>query len=69
MRAWKRSWIPYSNARSARLIAHTQHYHDELLKDLGVNPLRKTGFFAPVKELIFPYGPADYASLFDTKPT
>lgn len=63
MKAWKRSWIPFSPARSARLIAHTQHYHDELLRDLGVSPLRKTGFAAPLKELIVPYEPSDYASL------
>jgi len=63
MRDWKKSWMPFSSARSARLIAHTQHYHDELLKDLGTSPLRKTGFFAPLKELVFPYEPKDYASL------
>ena len=63
MRNWKKSWMPFSSARSARLIAHTQHYHDEILKDLGTSPLRKTGFFAPLKELIFPYEPKDYASV------
>ena len=63
MREWKQSWMPFSPARSARLIAHTQHYHDELLKDMGTSPLRKTGFFAPLKELIFPYEPKDYASV------
>ena len=53
-----------SGARSACLIAHTQHYHDELLCDFGANPLRKTGVLAPLKELIAPYEPRDYASLF-----
>ena len=67
MRRWKK-WMPFSAARSARLIAHTQHYHDELLKDMGFNPLRKTGFFAPVKELVFPYQPSDYASVIDSNP-
>lgn len=67
MKAWKQSWMPFSGARSARLIAHTQHYHDELLKDVGANPLRKTGFFAPIKELIFPYEPRDYASVVSTE--
>ena len=64
MKVWKRSWIPISPARSARLIAHTQHYHDELLNDLGINPLRKTGIFAPLKELIAPYESGDYATVF-----
>ncbi len=63
MRDWKKSWMPFSSARSARLIAHTQHYHDELLKDLGISPLRKTGFFAPLKELVFAYESKDYASV------
>lgn len=63
MKAWKRAWIPFSPARSARLIAHSQHYHDELLRDLGVSPLRKTGILAPLKELIVPYEPSDYASV------
>lgn len=63
MRDWKQSWMPFSPARSARLIAHTQHYHDELLKDMGISPLRKTGFFAPLKELLFPYEPKDYAGV------
>jgi len=63
MRAWKQSWMPFSPARSARLIAHALHYHDELVKDLGMSPLRKTGFFAPLKELVCPYEPKDYASI------
>jgi dimethylaniline monooxygenase (N-oxide forming) len=63
MQTWKRATMPFSGSRSARLIAHTQHYHDELLIDLGENPLRKTGFFAPLKELIFPYQPSDYAAV------
>lgn len=68
MKAWKRSWIPFSPARSARLIAHTQHYHDELLRDFGADPLRKTGLFAPVKELLVPYQPSDYVSLMERDP-
>ena len=63
MKAWKQSWMPFSSARSARLLAHSLHYHDELVKDLGESPLRKTGFFAPLKELIFAYEPKDYASI------
>ena len=63
MKAWKRSWMPYSKARSARLIAHMLHYHDELLQDLGANPLRKTGIWAPLRELIEPYEPRDYSAV------
>jgi len=63
MKAWKQSWMPPSTARSARLIIHMQHYHDELLTDLGASPLRKRGALAPLKELICPYEPADYATI------
>ena len=63
MKAWKRSWMPFSEARSARLILHMQHHHDELVADLGVSPLRKRGVFAPLKELIFPYEPGDYSAI------
>ena len=63
MKAWKRAWIPFSPARSARLIAHMQHYHDELLRDFGASPWRKIGVFAPLKELIAPYEPKDYAAI------
>ena len=63
IRAWKRSWMPYSPARSTRVFMHAQHYHDELMKDLGIDPLRKRGLFAPLKELFAPYEPADYRSI------
>ena len=63
MQAWKRAWMPFSHARGARLILHMLHYHDELLKDFGANPRRKTGLFAPLKELFAPYGPSDYRSI------
>jgi len=63
MKAWKRAWIPFSPARSARLIAHMQHYHDELVRDFGASPWRKTGIFAPLKELIAPYEPRDYMAI------
>jgi len=63
MKVWKQSWMPPSAARSARLILHMQHYHDELLMDLGASPLRKRGIFAPLKEFIFPYVPGDYATI------
>ena len=36
------------------------HFHDELLEDIGVSPLRKKGIFAPFKEVFAPYQPSDY---------
>jgi len=64
MKEWKRAWIPFSSSRSARLIAHTQHYHDELLRDMGINPLRKRGWLGPLREVFEPYQPSDYADIF-----
>ncbi len=63
IKAWKRRWMPASAARGARLLLHMLHYHDELLRDLGLNPKRKTGWLAPLKELIFPYQPSDYRTV------
>ena len=40
-----------------------QHYHDELLKDFGANPHRKTGIFAWFKEIFAPYQPSDYRTI------
>ena len=63
IKAWKRKWMPFSQGRGARLLLHLQHYHDQLLKDFGVTPLRKTGIFAPFKEVFAPYQPSDYRTI------
>ena len=63
LKVWKRSWMPFSAARGARLLLHMLYYHDELLQDFGANPLRKRGILAPLKELFVPYQPSDYRSI------
>ena len=63
MKRWKRSWMPFSPARSARLLLHMANYHDELLRDFGANPFRKRGIFAPLKELVAPYQSSDYRQI------
>lgn len=60
---WKRAWMPFSAGRGARLLLHMLHYHDELLRDFGANPLRKRGILAPLKELLVPYQPSDYRAI------
>jgi hypothetical protein len=60
LRVWKQSWMPPGPARSATLLLHMSQYHDELLVDLGEDPLRKRGIIAPLKELLFPYEATDY---------
>jgi len=63
IKTWKRAWMPYSASRGARLIVHMQHYHDELLRDIGARPLRKRGPWAPLKEVVEPYEPGDYRDI------
>ncbi len=63
LKEWKRAWMPFSAARGARLLLHMLHYHDELLRDFGANPLRKRGVLAPLKELLVPYQSSDYRSI------
>jgi len=63
MQRWKRSWMPFSAARSARVLLHMAHYHDELLRDFGADPFRKRGLLSPLKELMAPYQPADYREI------
>ncbi len=63
LKAWKRSWMPASPARSGTLLLHMAHYHDELLSDLGEDPLRKRGLLAPLKELLVPYHASDFKNI------
>ena len=42
---------------------HMLHYHDDLLRDIGEIPRRKTGIFAPFKEVLAPYQPSDYGKV------
>jgi len=63
VKIWKRKRMPYSSARSARLIFHMQHYHDELLNDFGANPHLKKGIFFWFKEIFAPYQPSDYRAI------
>jgi dimethylaniline monooxygenase (N-oxide forming) len=59
-REWKRGSMPFGRGRAARLLLHMLHYHDQLLTDLRILPLRKTGWAAPFKEAFAPYEPRDY---------
>lgn len=63
MKKWKRSNIPPSTSRAATLHLHMQHYHDELLQDMSLNPRRKRGLLRAIKEYVAPYEPKDYAEV------
>ena len=41
----------------------------QLLRDFGASPWQKTGLLAPLKELIVPYVPRDYATVVSRAPT
>lgn len=60
LKSWKRSWMPDGPSRSGTLLLHMAHYHDELLDDMGEDPLRKRGIFAPLKEILVPYRASDF---------
>lgn len=54
---WARSWMPESPYRGMQVLLHQTHYHDQLLRDMGINPHRKSNV---VSEYLMPYEPADY---------
>lgn len=54
--AWARGWMPETASRASLVLLHQIHYHDLLLKDMGVNHRRKGG----VSEIFMPYRPSDY---------
>ena len=60
---WKRKTIPPSVNRAATLHLHMQHYHDELLGDIGISAKRKSGHLRMLWELVAPYQPSDYAEV------
>jgi dimethylaniline monooxygenase (N-oxide forming) len=56
-KSWARSWMPETSNRGMNVLLHQTHYHDQLLRDMGENPSRKSNPFA---EYLMPYEPADY---------
>jgi len=54
---WARSWMPENANRGMLVLLHQIHYHDQLLRDMGLNPHRKGN---PISEYLMPYEPADY---------
>jgi dimethylaniline monooxygenase (N-oxide forming) len=49
---WARSWMPASTNRGMMVIFFQTHYHDQLLRDMGIDPHRKGNF---VSEYLMPY--------------
>ena len=40
IRSWKRTWMPDTPARASLILLHQTHFHDRLLKDMGIGHLR-----------------------------
>ncbi len=57
IKRWKRGFMPSISSRGSVIKLHMVHYHDELLKDAGINPYRKKNGFL---EWFSDYRPADY---------
>jgi hypothetical protein len=61
IKQWKRGFMPTLSSRSTVVKLHMTHYHDELLKDMGINPYCKSNFLA---EWFQDYRPKDYRKIF-----
>ena len=58
--------MPESANRGMLVLLHQTHYHDQLLRDMGLNPLRKGNV---VSEYFMPYEPADYDGIMGGQAT
>ncbi|MCS5631539.1 MAG: NAD(P)/FAD-dependent oxidoreductase [Pirellulaceae bacterium] len=65
MMNWKRSFMPFSGSRGSLLQLHMGHFHDELVRDIGISPWLKSN---PVFEWLQDYRPVDYRSVLDLPP-
>jgi dimethylaniline monooxygenase (N-oxide forming) len=57
IKAWKRSFMPAISSRATVIKLHMWNYHDELLRDAGIDPQRKKNWLS---EWFSHYRPADY---------
>jgi cation diffusion facilitator CzcD-associated flavoprotein CzcO len=65
-KSWARSWMPASKNRGMQVLIHQTHYHDQLLRDMGLSPLRKGNI---ASEYLMPYVPADYDGIMSGEAT
>jgi len=57
IKRWKHSFMPAISSRATVIKLHMIHFHDELLRDMTINPYRKKNLFL---EWFSDYRPADY---------
>ncbi|KAG2496946.1 hypothetical protein HYH03_004952 [Edaphochlamys debaryana] len=63
---WRREIMPPQRSRGAALMLYMQHYHDQLLRDMGASPKRKG--LNLLAECFGAYTAADYTSLATAAP-
>ena len=63
IKQWKRNFMPAISSRATVIKLHMVHYHDELLRDIAINPYRKPNLFL---EWFSDYRPADYREILST---
>jgi dimethylaniline monooxygenase (N-oxide forming) len=57
IKRWKHSFMPAISSRATVIKLHMVHFHDELLRDMAINPYRKKNLFL---EWFSDYRPADH---------
>mmetsp|Transcript_23623 Transcript_23623/g.63763 ORF Transcript_23623/g.63763 Transcript_23623/m.63763 type:complete len:240 (+) Transcript_23623:828-1547(+) len=65
VREWKRSWMSETGSRANLVLLYQIHYHDILLKELGIPHRRKGANW--LAEIFAPYQPRDYGSVLTTR--
>lgn len=60
VKAWKRRWMPETKGRANMVMLHQLHYYDQLCRDMGENPSRKSCCLC---EIFSPCEPQDYAGI------
>lgn len=57
---FKRALYPFSTNRGAIIMANWQHYHDLLLRDMQIDPMRYGGLLGMVCSFVLPVVPSDF---------
>jgi len=58
--AWPALAVPASSSRAAIQQLHMPKYHDQLVRDMGLNTCRKSN---PAFEALLPYNARDYSTI------
>ena len=57
---YKRALYPLSTQRGALILANLQHYHDLLLRDMQIDPMRYGGLLGAFCSFVLPVVPSDF---------